>query len=281
MPLFVFPVLFIMLVTAVGLAGYWFDSYQQVIADRPDVLALQQQNQRQEAQIQQFAEHLAGFKQQMASLRDFNRKLRVLANLDTTKSHDGAFGMGGSESAAGGPGVRLAFTVRERQLQAMRRDMGQLAAESEAEQQVQRQLAKFLRERRSILAATPSTWPVRGWVTSGYGYRISPFTGKRRFHSGIDISTRRGTPIKAPAQGVVTFAGVEGGLGRMVVINHGHGLVTRYAHMKKYTVKVGQRVKRGQIIGQVGNTGRSTGPHLHYEVMLSGTTTNPRNYILD
>ncbi len=271
----------IIITAAFGLAGYWCHCYRQMADERPVVRALKLQNQRQEAQIQQLAEQLAGFKQQMASLSAFNRKLRAMANLEMPKSRDDAFGVGGPEASAGGPGIRLTSTVRERQLQAMRRDLSQLAAEGEAEQQVQRQLAKFLHERRSILAATPSIWPVRGWVTSGYGYRVSPFTGKRQFHSGIDISTRRGTPIKAPADGVVTFAGVEGGMGRMLVINHGHGLVTRYAHLHKFKVKVGQKVKRGQVIGLVGNTGRSTGPHLHYEVMLSGATTNPRNYILE
>lgn len=281
LPHFVLPVVLILFIGALGLAGYWFHCYQNIACGLPDIQALQNQNQRQEAQIQQFAEHLSSIKHQMARLRSFNQRLRVLANLEASKTNDDAFGMGGPEASAGGPGVRLASTVRERQLQAMRRDLDQLAAEGEAEQQVQRQLAKFLTERRSILASTPSIWPVRGWVTSGFGYRNSPFTGKRRFHAGLDISTRRGTPIKAPADGVVTFAGVEGSLGRMVVINHGHGLVTRYAHLKKSVVTVGKKVKRGELIGQVGNTGRSTGPHLHYEVLLSGTPTNPRNYILD
>jgi murein DD-endopeptidase MepM/ murein hydrolase activator NlpD len=163
----------------------------------------------------------------------------------------------------------------------MRQELDELYAAGDAERQVQIELAKFLKERRSILASTPSIWPVKGWVTSGFGNRTSPFTGKKQFHAGIDISNKKGTPIVAPADGVVTFAGRRGSFGNMVMINHGHGLVTRYGHLSKFEVKVGQKVKRGQKIARVGNTGRSSGPHLHYEVLMSGVPTNPRYYILD
>lgn len=261
--------------------GYWFYRYQSLCEGLPGIQALKLQNQRQEAQIRVFSERLGNITQQMARLKAFNHRLRVLANLEESTEQAPLFGVGGPDGAGGGPGVRLSNTVQERRLQAMRRDLEQLTAAGEAEYQVQKQLAKFLQDRRSILASTPSVWPTHGWVTSGFGYRISPFTGKRQFHAGLDISTRRGTPIKAPADGVVTFAGREGGFGRVVVINHGHGLVTRYGHLSGFSVKVGQKVKRHQVIGQVGNTGRSTGPHLHYEVLLSGTPTNPRHYILD
>jgi len=146
---------------------------------------------------------------------------------------------------------------------------------------VQQQLAKFLKERRSVLAATPSIWPVRGWVTSSFGMRISPFTGRSQFHHGLDISTRTGSNIRAPADGVVTFVGRSGGYGKILVINHGNGLVTRYGHLRSFAVKIGQKVKRDQVIAYVGNSGRSTGPHLHYEVMLAGVPTNPMYYILE
>jgi murein DD-endopeptidase MepM/ murein hydrolase activator NlpD len=177
--------------------------------------------------------------------------------------------------------VRLSATNAERRLQVLQRDLDRLSAESETERLLQQHLAKFLKDRRSILASTPALWPVRGWVTSGFGTRISPFGKGRKFHAGVDISTRRGTPIIAPAGGVITFAGWEGGYGRMLAINHGQGIVTRYGHLQKFKVKLGQKVERGQAIALVGNTGRSTGPHLHYEVLLSGVPTNPMYYILD
>jgi murein DD-endopeptidase MepM/ murein hydrolase activator NlpD len=278
---FVLPLVVVLFIAAVGMAAYWFHQYQVLSSELPDLEALQEQTRRQEAQIAAFAERLADFQHQMAKLKSFNHRLRVMANLAKPDNRGEFFGVGGPEAASSGPGVKLSNTLGERRLMAMQRDLDRLAREVEIEREIQRELAKFLRERKSVLASTPSVWPVRGWVTSGYGWRISPFTGKRQFHPGLDISTRWGTPIKAPAAGVVTFAGREGGYGLMVVINHGHGLVTRYAHMSKILVKPGQQVKRGDIIGKVGSTGRSSGPHLHYEVLMAGVPTNPRYYILD
>jgi murein DD-endopeptidase MepM/ murein hydrolase activator NlpD len=281
LPRIVLPLLLAILLGAVGTAAYWFHQYDTLRADLPDLYNLQEQNRRQEAQIGAFATRLAEFKQQMNKLKTFNRRLRVMANLEKPSSTDNLFGVGGPEVHQGGSGVKLTNTMGERQVMIMRRDLDQMASDAEAERSIQNELAKFLQERKSVLASTPSVWPVRGWVTSGFGYRISPFTGKRQFHAGLDISTRSGTPVVSPAAGVVTFVGREGGYGKMVVINHGHGLVTRYGHLRKYSVKKGQKVKRGQRVGAVGSTGRSSGPHLHYEVLMSGVPTNPRYYILD
>jgi murein DD-endopeptidase MepM/ murein hydrolase activator NlpD len=280
-PRFFLPLVLVVMVGAMGLAGYWFTRYQDAVSDLPDMQVFLTKGDRQQAQIQAFAQRLQELQSQMAKLKAFNKRLRVMANLKVPSQQDAYFGVGGREGAASGPGIRLSATSGERRLQMLQRDLDRLGAEGEAERQVQRHLARFLTERRSILASTPSIWPTRGWLTSGFGRRISPFSGKRRFHAGIDISTRRGTAVVAPADGVVTFAGREGGFGRMVAINHGHGIVTRYAHLNAYAVKVGDKVRRGQLIAKVGNSGRSTGPHLHYEVMLSGVPTNPLYYVLD
>lgn len=281
LPRLVLPLLFIVLFSAVGMAGYWFQQYQSVCKNLPNVQALQRQTDRQQAQVESFYRDLGTLKDQMTQLKQFNRRLRILANLEKPSNNEEAFGVGGPDTDSAGTGLQVSPNTRERRMQYMRRDLDQLVTETEMQREVQRELAKFLQERRSVLAATPSIWPVHGWVTSGFGYRISPFTGKRAFHSGLDISSRMKTPIIAPADGVVTFRGVQGGFGRMIVINHGHGIVTRYAHLSKYNVKVGQKVKRGDNIALLGNSGRSTGPHLHYEVLLSGVPTNPRYYILD
>lgn len=281
LPRIILPLVLAVLVGAVGMAGYWFHQYNSLRADLPDLRNLQEQNRRQEAQIDTFASRLSEFKQQMGKLKSFNRRLRVMANLEKPSSSDDAFGVGGPEVHQGGSGVKLTNTMGERRVMIMRRDLDQMANDAETERSIQKELAKFLQERRSVLASTPSVWPVHGWVTSGYGYRISPFTGKRQFHAGLDISTRTGSPIVSPAAGVVTFAGREGGYGNMLVINHGHGLVTRYGHLSSFAVKLGQKIARGQKVGAVGSTGRSSGPHLHYEVLMSGVPTNPRYYILD
>jgi len=281
LPRLALPSLALLLIVSISLAGFWLYQYQIICDELPNLQALQRQNERQEAQVEAFGRELGEFKEQMLALKKFNNRLRVMANLEKPASDDGAFGVGGPEADKVGLGLSVAGSVRERQLQSMRRDLDQMVTESELQRELQQELANFLQERHSILASTPAIWPVRGWVTSGFGYRVSPFTGKRTFHAGIDISSRMGTRIVAPADGVVTFRGRQGGFGKMLAINHGHGIVTRYGHLKDYKANVGQKVKRGQVIGLMGNSGRSTGPHLHYEVLLSGVPTNPRYYILD
>ncbi|SYZ74599.1 putative Peptidase, M23/M37 family [Candidatus Zixiibacteriota bacterium] len=139
-----------------------------------------------------------------------------------------------------------------------------------------------LEKKKDQLDHTPSIMPVRGYVSRGFGMMHDPFTGNRQPHTGIDIANRTGTPIFAPADGMVTIAGFSGsGLGNMVELNHGNGLVTRYGHMSRVKAIRGQLVKRGTLIGYVGSTGYSTGPHLHYEVMKNGVPVNPADYIVN
>ena len=143
-------------------------------------------------------------------------------------------------------------------------------------------LLSTLSQKKSLLSSIPSISPVRGWVTSKFGYRISPFTGKRALHKGIDIAAPVGTPIRAPADGVAIFSGAKAGFGNFVMIAHyGSGIVTGYGHNSQNMVRAGQKVSRGDQIGSVGMTGRSTGPHLHYEVWVNGQPTNPRKFILN
>jgi murein DD-endopeptidase MepM/ murein hydrolase activator NlpD len=130
-------------------------------------------------------------------------------------------------------------------------------------------------KREALLNATPSIWPIHGWLSAGYGMRPDPFTGEADFHPGLDISAEKGTPIHATAAGIVELAAPSGDYGNLVVLNHGFGLTTRYGHMSKFAVWQGQEVKRGDIIGYVGATGRATGPHLHYEVLANGKLMNP------
>jgi murein DD-endopeptidase MepM/ murein hydrolase activator NlpD len=138
-----------------------------------------------------------------------------------------------------------------------------------------------LSEQALLLSHTPSIAPVVGVVTDGFGPRIDPINGKPAFHEGLDISVNIGTPVKAPADGVVVFADRDAGYGKMVKIAHGFGFTTLYGHLERITVKPGQKVARGETIGLVGLTGRTTGPHLHYEVWKDGDRRNPLHYILD
>ncbi len=130
-------------------------------------------------------------------------------------------------------------------------------------------------KRRSLADATPSIWPVAGWLTSAYGNRRDPFTGGSDFHPGLDISADRGDEVLAPATGTVTMASWNGSYGNMVVIDHGFGIVTKYGHLSRFGVVNGQQVNRGDVIGFVGSTGRSTSSHLHYEIWVNGKLTNP------
>ena len=149
------------------------------------------------------------------------------------------------------------------------------------------EIAKFdevlsnLDGKKDILDHTPSIRPTRGWLSRGFGMKRNPFTGESQPHRGMDLANHRGTPVIAPADGRVTMAGRNGGMGKMVIINHGNGFVTRFGHLDKIKVSKRDIVKRGDIIGLMGSTGYSTGPHLHYEVIKNGKSVNPLNYIID
>jgi murein DD-endopeptidase MepM/ murein hydrolase activator NlpD len=135
--------------------------------------------------------------------------------------------------------------------------------------------------RNALAAATPSIWPAHGWLTSTVGHRQDPITGEREFHEGLDIAADRGSRVFSTADGKVIQASYEGGYGNLVVVDHGYGLETRYGHLSAYRVVVGAQVKRGDLVGLVGSTGRSTGPHLHYEVRVNGRLLNPLQLLLN
>jgi murein DD-endopeptidase MepM/ murein hydrolase activator NlpD len=130
-------------------------------------------------------------------------------------------------------------------------------------------------QREALAAATPSIWPAHGWLTGTFGGRSDPFTGESGFHQGLDISLEKGSPVYATADGTVESAAYNGDYGNLIVLKHGFGLTTRYGHLSGFAVKSGQTVKRGDVIGYVGATGRATGPHLHYEILTNGQLMNP------
>jgi murein DD-endopeptidase MepM/ murein hydrolase activator NlpD len=138
-----------------------------------------------------------------------------------------------------------------------------------------RSVRSLVEKREQLAAATPSLWPAHGWLSSYFGSRSDPFTGESGIHQGIDISTEKGDPVYATADGSVQSAAYSGDYGNLVVLQHRFGLATRYGHLSKYAVHPGEPVKRGQVIGYVGSTGRSTGAHLHYEILANGKLLNP------
>ena len=236
------------------------------------------ENQRK--QIQEFAEEITSLKLKLVDLNNFENKIRIIANIEKKNEQDNLFGVGGSI-----PDDILAQIPLSKKHNSLMREMheqiNQLDLATANQNNGFESLFKYIKEQQNILASTPAIRPATGWTTSRFGYRTSPFTGRREFHKGFDIANRKGTPIIATANGTVTFAGLKGSLGNVVVIDHGHGMVTRYAHTDKTLVKHNDKVKRGDTIALIGNSGRSTGPHVHYEVHLNGIPINPEKYILN
>ena len=245
--------------------------------------ALQAQEERiahQQDQIVSFSNKINLMKTQLANLNNFEKKIRIIANLESSDDGGSLFGVGGSDPEDLDPAAMMTQDYQEL-VRDMHVEINEIDQASHTQESSFTSLFSQLEGKRNLLAATPSIRPVKGWYSSRFGYRESPFTGRREFHRGLDIANRAGTPILAPADGVVTYAGRKGLMGNMVTIDHGFGMLTRYGHLKKILKKKGSRVKRGETIALMGNTGRSTGPHLHYEVRLNGVAVNPMNYFLN
>ena len=240
--------------------------------------------QSQRKQIQEFASEINSLKGHLLTLNNFEKKIRIIANIEKTDDSNNIFGVGGSMPED--LDARLPLMEKHNSLMRdMHEQIDELNHASIHQKGEFESLLKSLEDQQNLLASTPAIRPIsrgeKSWVTSSFGFRRSPFTGQREFHQGFDISTRKGTPILVTAEGVVTFAGKKGLLGNTIIIDHGHGMVTRYGHCSKFLKKRGEKVKRWEPIALVGNTGRSTGPHVHYEVRLNGIPVNPYKYILN
>ncbi|HHL40823.1 MAG TPA: M23 family metallopeptidase [Deltaproteobacteria bacterium] len=253
--------------------------YVQVKALVPELDALRKETTAQKIELRAFTTKISDLESRMAKLKLFDRKLRIIANLDTADDEGRYTGMGGT-STDEDPFLSLGER-RDTMVGKMHAELDQLTNEALMQEKSFTELQEHLLDRSSLLASTPSIWPARGWLTSVYGYRKSPFTGLRQMHTGIDIANRVGTPIIAPADGVVVKVGHKANIGKIVVLSHGYGIKTLYGHLSKILVRVGQKVSRGEKIAEMGNTGRSTGPHLHYQVSVNGVTVDPRKYLLD
>lgn len=239
---------------------------------------LEEKNRVQEEDLLLLMDKVARFEERIARLNDFERKIRIISNLDVPEEDENLFGVGGSASDEESTESRLEAAGRNL-IDEMHRDVDILLQESSARERSFRELVEYLKTQKSELARTPSIWPVIGWVTSEFGNRKSPFTGKREHHNGIDIATRHGKEIVAPTDGVIWKVGQDRFMGQFIWIDHGYGVKTIYGHLHEQSVKAGQDVERGEVIGRVGSTGRSTGPHLHYGVMVDGEYVNPRRYL--
>ncbi len=183
--------------------------------------------------------------------------------------------------AGGGDGSARLATQKARAMRELQELASAISVGAEFQSNSLEELMIQLDDKRKRLTSMPSIWPARGWLTSRFGPRISPFTGRRQHHAGIDIAAASGADIVAPAAGRVVFVGRKGPLGKSVVLEHGFGVRTLYGHTKEIHVKIGQKLERGMVFASVGSTGRSTGPHVHYVVEVNGKSQNPLDYIFD
>lgn len=233
--------------------------------DRTELARLREENDKLRLTNESFESRLQNLNGQISDSEDRTRKLAIVAGLENLG--------GGTEGGVGGDYPEDAAPA-ELGLANLEARSGGLAR---ALDRVETRLGDNLK----LISSTPAIVPVRGIVTSGFGHRRDPLTGQRAFHSGIDISAPPGKPVKVAATGVVVKTEEYGGLGRAIYVAHGYGITTVYGHLSRIGVTPGQKVDRGDVVGLVGNTGRSTGYHLHYEVQVEGRSVNPLTYMLD
>ena len=257
--------------------GFFFYQYINL-----NVHLLELKQLRQEVgEHQVLADKVSRLEGDLARLRDLDRRIRAVVGLDKGEGQPTSLAQGGAETVSR---TALLDALKQRTGRLMdwvNRDLLALGQEISSQERSMRELKTFIEEKVSVLAATPTILPVNGLVTAGYGYRKSPFTGAREIHEGLDIAAPYGTPIVATADGIVTFSGPLASYGNVVFIDHGHGFATFYGHNSSHRVREAQRVRRGEVIAYVGTTGRTTGPHVHYEVHVKGVISNPLKYTVD
>jgi len=259
---------------------FFFCDYIQVRKKTFELNQLRQETQEQRSKIHFFSSKIEDLEKQLSKLKDFDKKIRIIANLEKGQETTSYIGMGGPSPSD----VREKLRAEKDEkglVQQMRTDIERLKSEAMSREESLSDLEKLLETKKEVLVHTPSIWPVLGWVTSGFGFRTNPFTGLTQMHEGIDISNRVGTPVIATADGIVSDIGSDWAYGKILAISHGFGMTTRYSHLNKVLVRVGQKVKRGDKIAELGMSGKTTGPHLHYEVRMNGIPANPMRYILD
>jgi murein DD-endopeptidase MepM/ murein hydrolase activator NlpD len=253
-------VLAVSVVLALGFVGLVTD-YVMTNLDRNELQRLQVENLSQREELHRLVVKLEDLRQEIVVLAQNDAKVRVMAKLSAPK--------GDSIAGIGGPA----------KVDDVNREFNEIQHQIDLRRESQEEIQGILNDQRSLLAAKPLGWPVKGWLTSSFGRRRDPFNGRRKMHEGLDIAARTGTAVIATADGIVSSVKTEPGYGKMVTVDHGYGYRTLYGHNSKYHVKVGQRIRRGDRIASVGNTGRSTGSHVHYEIRLNGVPVNPNKYL--
>lgn len=291
---------FILFLVQGGILAHYVMQFSQVA----ELKVLRKEIAESRGQTSAFSAAIDEMKQRMVAMQQLNRKLQTMFGLEPDPLDLGPeinSGQGGEEIPFEGglyysepgksstetrgdpfPSDLINTNSHPEHVKNIKFGLTWLDHQAEREKQILNGLSETAGKRVERWAATPSIWPVKGPITSKFGPRISPFTGKKAFHSGLDIGSPRGTEIRSPAAGKVVVAAFDTRMGKFIRIDHGYGVETTYGHLSKILVKYGNKVKRGDLIGLVGSTGRfSTGPHLHYQVAVNDQVVNPVQYILD
>ena len=268
----------ILFIALLGSNIFFWDYYIKFKSVSHQLGQAEKKTQSKSIQLASFYHKIKDLEQDLDRVREFDDRLKLMLDMEPEfqVSHHSAGGPTDSNLSGSYPFYRQEMLARK-----MHNFIEQLSTDARLEEIRQQEIMQAIQYQNDLLSSTPSILPAQGWISSEFGYRNSPFTGRREMHSGIDISAPIGTPIYAPADGQVVFSGRDGGYGISLVINHGRGISTRYAHMQRYTVEKKHKVSRGQLIGYVGNSGRSTGPHLHYEILVNNMPVNPKKYIIN
>jgi len=271
------------LIVVLAVLLFFIYDYRQMKQKVARLHMLEKVTQEQREKILSLNEKVKDFNQTMERLKDLENKLRSLAGIggESTQIKVEALGKGGPEYYSL-PEVapEEGFTSSDL-LGKIEENFASLETQAKEREKGFGQIEEVIRRKKDLFASTPNIFPVQGWITSGYGWRRNPFTGKKEFHKAIDISTPWGTPVRAAAKGQVVYAGWDDGYGLKIRIRDGYGYYTVYGHLSHILVKRGAWVEKGQIIGRVGSTGRSTGPHLHFEVWRNGKAVNPLNLMVE
>lgn len=269
----VFGLIVALLATSMTLAF----KYSGHMKDARLLAELQRENASLNSRIEAFEYEVGELNRRMEANFELQNRARMLAGLDPIDRDVWQVGVGGPE-----PSLHRADTdVSGRIMTGLEENLERMVRQSKLQLESYDEIVTILDKEKKLRDCTPSIRPVTGgYLSSRFGRRMDPFTGRIAHHTGVDYRARTGTPVMCTADGVVTMAKKNGSFGLMIEVNHGFGFKTRYAHLSKMLVKRGTRVKRGEIIGLVGNTGRSTGTHLHYEVVFRKAHRNPLYYII-
>lgn len=269
--LFIKMVLFTLFIIIIGSTSILVD-YFLIKEKSQNMKRLEKAVMLQKIAIQKTTNMLHNRKNELGDLEKFDRQLRLISGLQESATRI---------RYVGGPNgfneIKNNQTLDSRMLLLK---LKKLDLDTKLQEISFFQLGAYFQEQKDKLARTPSISPAKGHISSRYGKRRDPFTDKIRYHRGLDISNREYTPVYAPADGIVDNVRIEGNLGLFLVIDHGYNIVTRYGHLAKTEVKAGRKVKRGDLIARIGNTGRSTAPHLHYEILINDQYVAPSKFII-